>query len=145
MEEQSDCAHVIRTFFVLLAYYSIGDKLKGWNENTFCLDDCPSGLTNCDGDRRGIVIFVGKFLSLSLLFKNYFKVRNNLIDYLVNSLVMKVKNMTQKHEMTTCRRLCDKLWLQWSLGCRIAIRSVSFHWQHNAFQFTTYLPRKYIS
>lgn len=28
MGEQSDCAHVVRTLFVLLSYYSIGDQIK---------------------------------------------------------------------------------------------------------------------
>lgn len=40
------CAHVIRTFFVLMSHYSTGDKEKEWSKNVFWFEDSPSGLIN---------------------------------------------------------------------------------------------------
>lgn len=79
--------------------------------------------------RRGMQVncAICKKFSIIMLFKNIFKAQNNFIDYLVNSLIMKVKHMTQKHEIMTSPRSYNKLLLQLRLERRIVISSVSFH------------------
>ena len=103
------CAHVIRTFFVLMSHYSIGDKEKEWSKNVSGLKTVQVGWLTKGGKTRRIAIFERRVLTIIILLKKYFKSQNSYINCLINSPILNRKNMTWKCEIMTYPWSCTLL------------------------------------